>query len=568
MHESGKKSENDVDDMEVPEDDIENVDEMLEGFPPKVGNTPVKYAKIVRDRIKKYLDPKNSIPEIYPEGGVTYITMAGLELMKGNLIISGVKTIFVQAGIEEDSIKDILKFFMGAFDVVAATMRIQAEEVRSVTTNDVLNSTKQVIIALQNIAAKKPEHLAILDIMKELFEMLVYMSNTQKIDRKKFKDYLIVFGRKLIINFVPKDFHQLFFSIISMITGLDTGKFDPAKDDNYDLSNIQRIEMFTKNILPIVFPELKSIITPEKIDILMTINDIFKANFLFIIRDKDKLEETTRRLMAALKSLDIIDDNVFRVLQFFQSTAFYIRAKDYDKMVESFIEFSIDDILQKDTALKLYRQAKKLLDFKSIDNTITGLGNSINKSFKNPDAFKVIMQKISDGSAGPKDLFKVVDQAGDGNGSISKTEFNLLATRLGTKMTDHRINEIFAKIKGKGAKSEKFELNEREFQKAMNYLQEKNILQTMQLMGITSEMLTAIFIALVILLILILTFIFVGIQSFAIGGTFGAVINSIFPVVGGVGLGKQSDNPKEKLADDSIENNVDKALDITQSENL
>lgn len=42
---------------------------------------------------------------------------------------------------------------------------------------------------------------------------------------------------------------------------------------------------------------------------------------------------------------------------------------------------------------------------------------------------------------------------------------------------------------------------------------------------------------LIILLLLIFVFIFVGVSAFAIPGTFGAIVNSMFPVGGGLGLG-------------------------------
>lgn len=55
------------------------------------------------------------------------------------------------------------------------------------------------------------------------------------------------------------------------------------------------------------------------------------------------------------------------------------------------------------------------------------------------------MKKIEEGKASPEDMFKAIDE--DKSGSISKTEFNTLAKRLGMNLSAHRINEIFASLK-------------------------------------------------------------------------------------------------------------------------
>lgn len=49
-------------------------------------------------------------------------------------------------------------------------------------------------------------------------------------------------------------------------------------------------------------------------------------------------------------------------------------------------------------------------------------------------------------------------------------------------------------------------------------------------MGITKEMMIFALIYLVILILLLFAFIFVGIAAFAIPGTFGSIINSLFPI--------------------------------------
>ena len=51
----------------------------------------------------------------------------------------------------------------------------------------------------------------------------------------------------------------------------------------------------------------------------------------------------------------------------------------------------------------------------------------------------------------------------------------------------------------------------------------------LEMLGLSMEQLIIILIQLIIMLILLLIFIFVGIKAFALGGTFGSIINSSFP---------------------------------------
>lgn len=86
---------------------------------------------------------------------------------------------------------------------------------------------------------------------------------------------------------------------------------------------------------------------------------------------------------------------------------------------------------------------------------------------------KLIVNKVLEGKASSKDLFKAIDNEGDKNGTISKLEFESLSKRIGMNFTIHRINEIFSSIKEK-SKNKIGELNEDEFEMSMKYLSDKN----------------------------------------------------------------------------------------------
>lgn len=201
---------------------------------------------------------------------------------------------------------------------------------------------------------------------------------------------------------------------------------------------------------------------------------------------------------------------------------------DFDKMTpELFNLFNIDK--------KSFKIIKNLLEeFKTIlqgpqayiNQKVTYLTSSL--TGQNVTGLDIIKDKLNmDKDMDPKDLFKVFDA--DKSGKISIDEFKLLTKRLNMILSDHRIREIFTSVKGEEINYSQ-ELNEKEFEKALSYLQEKSIMLTLEYLGITKEILFGILIWLVTLLLILFAFIFVGIAAFAIGGTFGSIINSLFPI--------------------------------------
>lgn len=74
-------------------------------------------------------------------------------------------------------------------------------------------------------------------------------------------------------------------------------------------------------------------------------------------------------------------------------------------------------------------------------------------------------------------MFLLADSSGDGNGYISIPEFKQLAERIGVHVSEHRIVEIFARVKGKNLNTFRDdELDQKEFEKALSYLQEKSLI--------------------------------------------------------------------------------------------
>jgi len=141
-----------------------------------------------------------------------------------------------------------------------------------------------------------------------------------------------------------------------------------------------------------------------------------------------------------------------------------------------------------------------------------------------------ILKKIQNGTATTHEVFVATDREGDSSGSISKQEFAALARRLNINLTDHRVNEIFTNLKKSGTSEKDEELTEEEFAKALQYLNQKSTNMTLEALGISQSLLIVALVSLIIVLLLIFVFIFLGIQGFAVGSSFGSVVNSILPI--------------------------------------
>ena len=77
----------------------------------------------------------------------------------------------------------------------------------------------------------------------------------------------------------------------------------------------------------------------------------------------------------------------------------------------------------------------------------------------------------------------------------------------------------------------------------------------LHLLGVSTSQLIFLLVMLIIILLLLFVFIFLGIAAFALGGTFGTIINSMMPCLAGVGVGGKmpidfnSDEWNKKLKD-------------------
>jgi hypothetical protein len=182
--------------------------------------------------------------------------------------------------------------------------------------------------------------------------------------------------------------------------------------------------------------------------------------------------------------------------------------------------------------------------------------------------FAEVMDRIRMGQATNKDLYQMaVEESGSRDGKLSPEDFAMVVKRMGTPLTKHRLTEIMASVKGaKNVRSSKnASLSEKEFERALSYLNEKNAYLGMVFLGISKETLTLVVIGLGLLLCLLFIFIFLGIGAFTQGDSFGAVINSGITAGTGAAVGQEKESPEEKLNDDAVGGAVGDAKDVLYS---
>ena len=73
-------------------------------------------------------------------------------------------------------------------------------------------------------------------------------------------------------------------------------------------------------------------------------------------------------------------------------------------------------------------------------------------------------------------------------------------------------------------------MNEDEFEAALEYMSQKTTNMTLESIGISKGLLGLALAYIALILVLLFFFIFLGIKGFAVGGSFGAVINSLMPI--------------------------------------
>lgn len=81
---------------------------------------------------------------------------------------------------------------------------------------------------------------------------------------------------------------------------------------------------------------------------------------------------------------------------------------------------------------------------------------------------------------------------------------------------------------------------------------------SLEFLGISPTMLTVTLFMIAFVLLILFIFIFLGINAFAVGTTFGAIINSLLPLAAGGTVSGTTKKKEDKASDEQIEDAIEK----------
>lgn len=379
---------------------------------------------------------------------------------------------------------------------------------------------------------------------------------------------------------------KLIFDLINVLTGYDLSQdsISPKPSDKRQVKLYEILEetlfqdkaikkYINKNVLTSLDEILQNLLS-VKVKSLTDqkfLSDVLKL--LYVISGTEKKEELTKKAEKKEKKEKDNEEDIPERTALIELPM---------KEIECIFKLIQGDLTKIDVLIKAIdkdQQKVKMIQ-KAITNIqelgvfsgkgLPDLGSLLGGKKAAPDnEMSELMKKIQSGKASVHELFIAVDKEGDSSGSISKQEFDSVAKKLNINLTKHRINEIFASIKKGSGNPNEEELNEEEFGKAMKYLNNKNTFMALDFLGISKGMLIIALVGLIIILLMLFVFIFLGISAFAVGGGFGAVINSLMPMAAGAGVGGQKDEEKgKKVKDDNLGGAVAKTKTIIQSDKI
>jgi len=144
----------------------------------------------------------------------------------------------------------------------------------------------------------------------------------------------------------------------------------------------------------------------------------------------------------------------------------------------------------------------------------------------------------------------------DGSGSVDFSEFQETLKYMNIDISPHKAMKIFSEVANAEGVCDR-----EAFQKALDALHQQIADKVLSDMGFAVSNLAKIFIGLVILLLGLFAFIFMGISAFESGNAFGSVVNSAFPCGAAAGTGSQSDDDSSSI---DTQAGVAKATDHVQ----
>ncbi|KAL4434859.1 hypothetical protein ABPG74_021198 [Tetrahymena malaccensis] len=413
----------------------------------------------------------------------------------------------------------------------------------------------------------------------------------------QYLDYIFSFALKLIYNTLNKqkasnesqtnNFKQQIESVIDMLQALFSKQIPQNKSGNVQQMNNNQLEAQFINFMCSFLLNSNNQDESKSFDQLHKfffdcVNENFNQVAQFFQQENIKKVYPLLQNLLDRPLLNLEDENLIQdILELLESF-------DKELIDKKLVTYLINMVVQSDFKNLLeiieYSNLVSQSEFKIIKQSIHKIsslsifGNrGALKHFSKPrpvisDQMKEITKRIQDGKITTSDIFFSIDSNGDGNGSISMEEFCNFLRRTGIQMSEHRVNELFATIKKNrragNKQSDSNDLNYEEFEEAYQYINKKKTDMSLEKLGISRALLALSLGTLIIILILLLVFIFLGIKAFALGGTFGSIINSIIPAVATTGAASSSSDKKGSLKEDNIKGVMKETYQILHSNQL
>ncbi|KAL4512379.1 hypothetical protein ABPG72_005381 [Tetrahymena utriculariae] len=423
------------------------------------------------------------------------------------------------------------------------------------------------------ILKENPDYATIFNqVLNIIFTISFCTMNDSKIDRlekesilNQIDDLLVTVGRDLLQ--IDENIVNLIYAVFYLITNQETKRMKEnakLKDKQNCLIILLKIAFENPDLSDFFFGSPKTGENAEQIDkMVSTITNVLQSILdkpSQSINDSDLVKEVLKLLKYSSKGnidVSIIEDIIS------------ILTGDHQRVFSILKKFEIVEENKIALIQRAYSQVVDMPIFNNKDKAIVGSSSS-----EQPDKIKEIVKKLQDGKATIKDVFIAVDAEGDNSGTISIDEFQSFVRRLGMELSRHRVNEIFAYIKNKKQKpgsvekTDELTLNVEEFEKAFKYVNDKKTSMSLEKLGISPALLVLALGTLIVILILLFVFIFFGINAFAMGGTFGSIINSLIPMAAAGGAAGSQEDKKDKLKEEEVSNAVGETQAIIHSENL
>eukprot|EP00736_Rhodelphis_marinus_P000306 Rmarinus@m.15467 len=153
-----------------------------------------------------------------------------------------------------------------------------------------------------------------------------------------------------------------------------------------------------------------------------------------------------------------------------------------------------------------------------------------------------------------EEMFKMFDK--DGSGTMDLSEFQDVLKYYGIVLNHHSAARLFSQVDTDGSGV----LNAEEFGQAVQLIEMKSADEVLEKMGLSPAILIGVFVGSITLLVMVFMFIFFGISGFAVGSTFGAVVNSALPASAGAGASSE-EKKSEDEEEDAVANNLDGSVE-------